>query len=202
MRIVLDKVSKRFNQHWLFKDLDYQFSAKNSYAITGVNGSGKTTLLKIISGMIPCSKGTISHYVNDQMVDPDRLYHHLTLVAPYMDIPEDLSLIELLKFHFSLKPMADGLSIMAIASSAGLEQAAYKPLHTFSSGMKQRAKLALGLYSATPVLLLDEPTTNLDESGAEWYYQQVKKLKSDKLLIISSNQMREYDFCEKVIRLG
>jgi ABC-type multidrug transport system ATPase subunit len=201
MKIVLDKVSKRFNQHWLFRDLDYQFSTQNSYAITGANGSGKTTLLKIISGMMPCSKGTVNHYFNNQKVDPDHQYRYLTLVGPYMEIPEDLSLIEFLKFHFSLKPKVDGFSIMAIASSAGLEHAAHKPLHTFSSGMKQRAKLALGLYSATPVLMLDEPTTNLDQAGAEWYHQQVQELKSDKLLIISSNQLREYDFCEQVIRL-
>ncbi|GJM27794.1 MAG: heme ABC exporter ATP-binding protein CcmA [Cyclobacteriaceae bacterium] len=201
MKIVLDKVSKRFNQNWLFKELDYQFTFGSSYAITGANGTGKTTLLKIISGMIPCSKGTIDHFLDDKKLEPDHLYKYLSFVAPYMEIPEELSFNEFLKFHFTLKRKIKGYSIPDIALSAGLSHAAHKPLHTFSSGMKQRAKLAMGFFSETPVLLLDEPTTNLDLAGTQWYRQEMKKLRPDKLLIISSNQTSEYDFCDHVISL-
>lgn len=202
MDIILDKVSKRFNQDWLFKDLNYQIFAPVSYAITGPNGSGKTTLLKIISGMIPCTTGEVRYQQNNQSIDPDYTYRYLSFVAPYMELPEELTLNEFLKFHFGLKPNLEGLSSKDIAANMALEHALCKPLHTFSSGMKQRVKLALGIFSATPVLLLDEPTSNLDESGIFWYKQEIKRVKSNKLIIISSNQSTEYDFCDRVIQLG
>ena len=160
MEIILDKVSKRFNQDWLFKDLNYRFCVPLSYAITGPNGSGKTTLLKIISGMMPCTFGKIIYQQSNVSVDPDSFYKYISFVAPYMELPEELTLNEFLKFHFGLKPNSEGLSSRDIAVRAALEHALGKPLHTFSSGMKQRVKLALGLFSSTPVLFMDEPTTN------------------------------------------
>ena len=201
MRIALDKVSKRFNQDWLFKDLDYQLTQSNSYAVTGPNGSGKTTLLKIISGMMPCSRGDVSYYNGDKLIEADHIYRYLTIVAPYLQVPEDLILAEFFRFHFNLKPFISGLSIAEIAKRAGLKHALNKPIHTFSSGMKQRVKLALGIFSTTPILLMDEPTTNLDDSGCSWYLEEINRLKENKLLVISSNQTMEYNFCDQIIDL-
>ena len=202
MKIELDKVSKRFNKDWLFKDLDYQFNSDSSYAIVGPNGSGKTTLLKVISGMIPCTSGKVVHLDEDTLIDPDQVYRYITFAAPHMDLPEDLTLQEFLNFHFKLKPVVKGVSIPEIARRVGLQHAFHKPIHTYSSGMKQRVKLALALFCATPILLLDEPTTNLDQSGISWYQSEIKALASSKLLIISSNQPDEYDFCEQIIDLN
>lgn len=201
MIIILDKVSKRFNQDWLFKDLDFKFSNGNSYAITGPNGSGKTTLLKVIAGMTPCTRGKIKYQDHGQTIDPDRIYRYLSYAAPYMDLLEELTLREFYRFHFHLKPNS-GLSLEEIAAGAGIGHALDKPIHEFSSGMKQRAKLALCLYSNAPLMLLDEPTTNLDESGISWYLREIKRVKSEKLLIICSNQPYEYDFCEEQITMG
>lgn len=201
MKIVLDKVSKRFNKDWLFKNLDYQFEPANSYAIVGPNGSGKTTLLKIICGMIPCTSGKVNHLDGNTTIDPDQVYRHITFAGPYMDLPEDLTLGEFFKFHFNLKPPVESTSFLDIAEQTGLQNAYNKPLHTFSSGMKQRVKLALAIFSANPVLLLDEPTTNLDQTGVSWYTREIKALTSTKLVIISSNQPNEYDFCHQIIDL-
>ena len=201
MIIILDKVSKRFNQDWLFKDLDFKFSSGISYAITGPNGSGKTTLLKVIAGMTPCTRGKINYQEQGQTIDHDSIYRYLTYAAPYMDLLEELTLREFYRFHFHLKPNS-GLTLQEIAANAGIDHALDKPIHEFSSGMKQRAKLALGIYSSTPLLLLDEPTTNLDESGISWYRSEINRVKSEKLLILCSNQPYEYDFCEEQITLG
>ena len=202
MKIILDKVSKRFNRDWLFRNLDYQFEIANAYAIVGPNGSGKTTLLKIISGMTPCTKGEVSHIDENRTIDPDQIYRYITLAAPYMDLPEELTLREFFKFHFGLKPAANNASAADIAERVALSQAFDKPLHTFSSGMKQRVKLALGIYCTTPILLLDEPTTNLDQAGTSWYQNEIEKLSTDKILIISSNQPFEYQFCKHIIDLN
>jgi len=202
MKIVLDKVSKRFNRDWLFKDLDFQFNLSTAYAITGPNGSGKTTLLKIIAGMMPCTLGSVSHHADNKLIDADLVYRYLAFVAPYLQVPEDLTLAEFFKFHFKLKPPSKGFSLDEIAGRAGLRDSLNKPVHTFSSGMKQRVKLALGIFSSAPVLLMDEPTTNLDESGCSWYHGEVTRLKSTKLVVISSNQAAEYDFCDQIIQLN
>ena len=202
MEISLDKVSKRFNQDWLFKDLTFRFSCPGSYAITGPNGSGKTTLMKIIAGMVPTTEGNIQFTIGNGSVDPDSYYQHLSYAAPYMELPEELSLKEFLKFHYSLKTKPDEISISGIASQSGLIKALDKPLHTFSSGMKQRVKLAISFFCACPVLMFDEPTTNLDRAGTDWYLQEIDRLKPQKLILISSNQVHEYDFCDQLIQLG
>ena len=200
MKVVLDKISKRFS-NWLFKDLDYEFNSGVSYAVTGANGAGKSTLLKVIAGMIPSNTGAVKHYVDNTIIDPDKLYRYLSYVAPYLEIPEELTLREFLRFHFSLKPRVQELSISQMVSKAGLKHAIDKPLHTYSSGMKQRCKLIQGLYCDTPLLFLDEPTTNLDNHGFTWYHEEISKMKSEKLIIIGSNQPNEYDFCDQIISL-
>ena len=172
MEIILDQVSKRFNQDWLFKKLSYQFSLPGTYAIVGPNGSGKTTFLKAIAGMIPYTSGTVSYRYEGKEIDPDTIYKHLAFVAPYMELPEELTLFEFLNFHFSLKNRLKELSIKEIAIRAGLEKSLDNPLFTFSSGMKQRVKLAIGFFTSTPIILLDEPTTNLDQSGSDWYQRK------------------------------
>jgi len=151
--------------------------------------------------MIPCNSGSVTHYVNQVPVDPDSIYKHLSFVAPYMEVPEELTLTEFLEFHFKLKPISPGISMAEAIRQAGLESASHKPIHTFSSGMKQRTRLLLGLYGNAPLLLLDEPSTNLDESGADWYQQEVRRIKGEKLLIVGSNLSTEYSFCDQVIRL-
>jgi ABC-type multidrug transport system ATPase subunit len=201
MEIILDQVSKRFNNDWLFKNLSYQFNSPGSYAIVGPNGSGKTTLLKTIAGMIPSTSGTISYRYEHNEIDPDTFYKHITFVAPYMELPEEFTLFEFLNFHFSLKNRLQGLSIKEITIRAGLEKSLDKPLFTFSSGMKQRVKLAIGFFTSTPIILLDEPTTNLDESGSVWYQQEIIRMKDEKMIIISSNQGSEYKFCDNIIPL-
>ncbi len=202
MEITLKGLSKRFGGEWLFKNLSDHFALPGSWAITGPNGSGKTTLLQIIAGMIPPTQGEVEYQVQGHMVDPDQWYRHLWLSAPYMELLEELTLKELLEFHFRLKPPQPGISVDEMAEYCQLSNAGNKPLNKFSSGMKQRVKLALGFFSKVPVLLLDEPGTNLDAQGFEWYYRQVHQLLEEKLIIICSNQPKEYDFCSKILDLG
>ena len=152
--------------------------------------------------MTPCTEGQVNHMDEYKTIDPDHVYRYITLAAPYMDLPEELTLREFFKFHFGLKPAANNASISDITERVGLSQAFHKPLHTFSSGMKQRVKLALGIFCTTPVLLLDEPTTNLDQSGTSWYLNEIETLANDKILIISSNQPTEYQFCKHIIDLN
>ena len=193
MEIILDQVSKKYNRTWIFRDLSYKFESGNSYAILGNNGSGKSTLLQIISGFQSPSKGDI-YYSNDQKIMPDDFYRHFSMATPYMELPEEFTLAEMILFHSRFKKSP--FSVKEILAKLELEKEKDKEIKDFSSGMKQRLKLGLALFFESDIILLDEPATNLDARSTEWYRNMVKENSSGKTLIISSNQEIEYDFCQ------
>ncbi|MBS1662433.1 MAG: ATP-binding cassette domain-containing protein [Bacteroidetes bacterium] len=197
MKITLIDAGKRFNRDWIFRHLNYEFSTGHSYAITGSNGSGKSTLLQAIAGAIGLSQGSIAY---DQC-DPDQAYQKLALCAPYLEVIEEMTVTEFLSFHSGFKPFMPNLSIPDIIRSVGLEAAAQKQIRYYSSGMKQRVRLAQALFSDTPILLLDEPCTNLDADGIALYRRLTAEYSKDRVLLISSNDPQEYDFCEKTISI-
>jgi len=201
MEIKATGLGKKFNHHWIFKNLNFEFKINNAYAITGPNGSGKTTLLQIISGYITPTTGGLTHTLQGNNLDANHLYRHLVLVAPYLQLVEEFTLVEQLNFHFQFKTIKTGWNISDIVETMKLEGSIHKRIKYFSSGMKQRLKLGLGFYSQCELLLLDEPTTNLDESGIQWYLDYVKKSLSDRLVIISSNRKQEYSCCQQEISL-
>lgn len=202
MKITLDNLSKKYNREWIFKGLGYKLNQGKSYSITGPNGSGKSTLLKIISGASPATSGTIQYQQNDQEISGDDIYQYMSLATPYMELVEEFTLIEMLKFHFGFKSTSEQHTIDDLINIMYLEKAKSKQIKNFSSGMKQRLKLGLAFFSDTPILMLDEPTSNLDTKGTDWYLKHVHKLKTEKLLVIASNQHYEYDFCQHEIELG
>lgn len=210
MKITLTDAGKRFNRDWIFRHLSYEFSSQHHYAITGPNGSGKSTLLQIIAGAIGISEGTVSYEQptvpafpstlgSASPIPPEKAYHYLSLSAPYLELIEEMTAMEFLQFHHSFKPFLPSHPIPTILSTVGLEAAARKQIRFFSSGMKQRMKLAQALFSDTPAILLDEPCTNLDAEGIALYQRLIREYGAGRLIIVSSNDRQEYDFCEKVI---
>ena len=203
MNIQLTDTGKRFNKDWIFRHFTFNFQSSNSYAITGPNGSGKSTLLQCIAGSTDFSEGKIEYsIVNGQSsIINEQIHQQITLVAPYLELIEEMTANEFLKFHFSFKKIIPGISFAQILAETGLEKAAGKQIRYFSSGMKQRLKLAQAVFADVPVLLLDEPCTNLDKNGYELYHYLIEKYCSQKLIIISSNDVNEYDFCEEKISI-
>ncbi|HXB92125.1 MAG TPA: ABC transporter ATP-binding protein [Puia sp.] len=201
MRITLIDAGKRFNRDWIFRHLSYEFTQGHSYAITGPNGSGKSTLLQSIAGAIAISEGA-ARYENAQAIPPDEVYRHLALAAPYLDLIEEMTVTEFLRFHHSFKPFLSSCSIEFIIDRMGLAAAAHKQIRYYSSGMKQRVKLAQAIFSDTPVLLLDEPCTNLDTEGIDLYRRLIAEFTANRLVVVSSNDIQEYDFCEKTLSIA
>lgn len=201
MDIVLEDIGRRFNREWIFQHLDYRFSAGRSYAVLGPNGSGKSTLLQVIASSLTPSAGNIRYVSGEERIEPDDCYRHLAIAAPYLELIEEFTLMEQIKFHFSFKEYLADYNPEAIIELTGLGAAVDRPLRYFSSGMKQRIKLALACCSDSPVVLLDEPTSNLDLAGTEWYLNLVEATKAGRLFIICSNQEKEYGFCEAAIQV-
>ncbi|HXD79297.1 MAG TPA: ATP-binding cassette domain-containing protein [Puia sp.] len=201
MKITLTDAGKRFNRDWIFRHLNYEFIPRQHYAITGPNGSGKSTLLQVIAGAIGISEGRADYlsYPAGDPIQPDHAYRYLSLSAPYLDLVEELTATEFLRFHEVFKPFLTGLQVSAMLTAVGLGAAADKQIRFFSSGMKQRLKLAQALFSDTAVLLLDEPCTNLDAEGVAMYRRLIGEYGGGRLIIVSSNDPQEYDFCTETL---
>jgi ABC-type multidrug transport system ATPase subunit len=170
--------------------------------VLGPNGAGKSTLLSILAGQLLPTTGQVHYTLGGRPLPVAEVPRQLAYCAPYLDLPEDFTLLELLAFHTRLKPLQPGLTAAGLVELMYLEKARHQPVREFSSGMKQRLKLGLALYAATPLLLLDEPTTNLDATGTAWYLEHVARVRTvERLVIVSSNVPAEYTFCEEQVRI-
>ena len=207
MKVSLTDAGKRFNRDWIFRHLNYTFEQGSSYAIIGPNGSGKSTLLQVLSGALQLSEGSC-HWslVNASSserheLSNENVFDHISICAPYLDVVEEMTLKEFLNFHSHFKPFLPSITSGDIISTVGLADAVNKQIRYYSSGMKQRVKLAQAIFSNTPFLLLDEPCTNLDESGMNLYHQLIDDFCKRRLVIVSSNDESEYSFCKERIKI-
>jgi ABC-type multidrug transport system ATPase subunit len=201
MKITLHNAGKRFSREWIFRSFNFDFLPGIKYAITGPNGSGKSTLLQVLSGSIILNEGTAEWFFDDKNIEPDKVNLYITIAAPYLELIEEMTAKEFLLFHRNFKQYIPGFSVEDILREATLFNAVNKQIRFFSSGMKQRLKLAQAIFSDVPVVLLDEPCTNLDMSGFDLYYKLIENYCSKRTVIVSSNDKNEYSFCDKEISL-
>lgn len=197
MKIELEQIGRRFNREWIFRRINYSFQLGKSYAILGINGSGKSTFLQVISGALAPSEGKLYYKLEDKNIAVEQIFEHLSIAAPYLELIEEFTLNELLNFHFQFKKRIHNLENEQLILLLNMVANKNKQIKYFSSGMKQRVKLVLALCSDTPILLLDEPTSNLDEQGIQWYKKLVADFTQNRLIIVCSNQIHEYDFCQE-----
>jgi ABC-type multidrug transport system ATPase subunit len=201
MEIQLSHIGKRYNREWIFRHVDYCFKSKEKHAIVGSNGSGKSTLLQIIAGALLHSEGemTFTHSTNNEIIKPETVYQHIAYAAPYLELLEEMTAKEMFDFHSRFKTMTTDLT--SVLNTVGLQNAQNKQIRYFSSGMKQRLKLGLAFFSDASILLLDEPTTNLDQSGIADYLQLISSQTQNRTVIICSNDKTEYSFCNHLLQI-
>ncbi len=202
MKISLENIGRRFNRDWIFRGIDYAFVSGEIYAVLGPNGSGKSTLLQVLNGSLSPSAGKISYFFEDKHVEIDAVYKHLSLAAPYLELIEEFTLDEMVDFHFKFKSYKPGIDKNEVIELLAMPGGKNKLIKYFSSGMKQRLKLALAFCADTPMLMLDEPTSNLDTQGVDWYLNLVQKFAKNRLTIICSNQEHEYSFCDQRLNIS
>lgn len=192
MKIVASRLGKRYNRDWIFKDLNFEFQTGTTYAVVGPNGSGKSTLLQVLWGQLPASQGEAHYELAGKIVPISDVFQHVGIATPYMELIEEFTLEEMLAFHFRFKKPRAGFSPPSVIEAMDLTHARKKFLSQFSSGMKQRVKLGLAMFSQTEMLFLDEPGTNLDKSAFDWYLNLLKEVRKDRLVFIASNQPEEF----------
>jgi len=200
MTITLSDVYKRFTYQWIIKKANYQFQPNRIYGVAGPNGSGKSTLLHMISGYLSPSRGLLSWKQGSRAIDRHDQYKSMAISAPYIRMVEDFTIPELLRLYTKSKPLTD-LTTDRFMQKAYIETHSNKAIKYFSSGMKQRVQLLLALATDGAVLLLDEPTSYLDQDAKAWFYDELRAYKKNKLVIIASNDPEDLNQCEEIVML-
>jgi len=201
MRLKLNNIAKRYRYEWIFRRLTYTFEPAGKYAVLGPNGSGKSTLLRVLSGHLSPSKGKVDFFEKDAKIDADNVHRYLSYAAPYIELIEEFTLLEALQFHQRFKAFQQNLQPQDLIELLQFSKSQNKEIRYFSSGMQQRLKLVLALCSDTPLVLLDEPTTNLDRQGVAWYLDLIERFAQNRLTIVASNVEEDYGFCDKQLNI-
>lgn len=195
INISSENIGKKFRNEWVFRNLNFNFSDNQSIAITGPNGSGKSTLMQALAGIIPVNEGKIEYFSDMNKISDDKIHQNISFSSPYLELIEEFTLSEAVNFHINFKPLSYDFGVEKFLELIELEKHAKKQIKYFSSGMKQRLKLALAFYCNSQILFLDEPTSNLDAQGFDWYLKRIDEIQGKKLILVSSNEPKEYTFC-------
>lgn len=200
LKIRIENVGKRYGRGWVFRSVSEEVQPGEAIAILGPNGSGKSTLLRIVSGSVTPSQGIVAYELKGETLLEDQMYMNMTIAAPYLELVEEYTLEEQIAFHFQFKQIAKGVEQSQVPELLQLEEDKAKPIKEYSSGMMQRVKLGLAIFSDTPLVLLDEPTTNLDVGGIEWYKKIIDDYTTNRTVVVCSNMRdQEHHFCTREI---
>jgi ABC-type multidrug transport system ATPase subunit len=194
--IVLEGLQKKFGKQHILQDVSYTFQTGSKTVILGSNGSGKSTLIKILSGSLEATEGSPVYTFEGSNVTAKSAGLHVGIAAPYVALNPMFSLKETLAFHEQFCPFPEGFKLTDWLYKAGLAAHEDKRLSTFSSGMLQRVRLLLAVANDRPLLLLDEPLSNLDAEGVQFYTELITSFALSKTIIVGSNyQKDEYSYC-------
>jgi heme exporter protein A len=191
-------LSKKFNRTLLFEGIDLSRETGESLCVTGPNGSGKSTLLKILAGLQGPTKGEVSYSAGTD-IDPSEWLDHIGYTGPLVNPYEDLTAWE--NIRFALKRGNEN-SVNSLIQKFDISEHADKKVKYYSSGMKQRLRIIIAALNDPPVLILDEPGTNLDEAGKEILYGYLDSVRGEKIIILATNDPAEEKLCGGVVRLG
>ena len=203
LHIQLESIGKKFGSEWIFKNLNLNLNPGDKLAVLGGNGSGKSTLLQIISGYVLPNAGKLVFKNGEKTEDVEDYKNQLSIATPYLEVIEDYTLTELIEHCAIYKPFLNNLSAKEIVEIAELKHAENKHIKNYSSGMKQRVKLAIAILADCPLLLLDEPASNLDKNALDWYVKLVGWYGANKTIVVCSNSVKdEFEFCNKELNVA
>jgi heme exporter protein A len=211
LKLKCENLSKSFNRNPVFKNITFELKKGDSIAITGGNGSGKSTLIKIIAGLINPDKGKIIIETGDRLPG-NEYFLKIGLLAPYINLYDELTGKENLEFFYRLKSSFKKNIIHPgradeLLNKTGLYPKRNETVKNYSSGMKQRLKIAFALLSEPEILLMDEPGTNLDHAGKELVKSIAeeqsagKENKNKNILIIATNDSSEKSLCRSSLNI-
>ena len=198
--LILDSIEKTYHQRKIINNFSLTADFNQIIGISGRNGSGKSTLLKMISGFITPSQGTIYFLNPENNSLLNDWYQKISFLAPYIDIYQDFKLEDALHFHFKVKKIQSEFEIKDLIALSDLPT--NKLLKDFSSGMLQKLKIIIALYTQSDILLIDEPTEFLDSYAKSWFYKALEQQKNKRIILIASNNEEDFSLCDVVETLS
>ncbi len=197
-------ISRDFNRRSVFKGISFSLTSPASMAVTGRNGAGKSTLVKIIAGVLNPTGGALSYSVDGKSITVDELKHHIGFVSPYLNLYDEFTAWENLEILSRIRLVSgfDDRRARQLLESLALWERRDDSVGTFSSGMKQRLKYAFALLHQPALLILDEPSANLDADGIAVIKRTIADQKLSRMLIVATNDTEEAAWCEQEIRIG
>ncbi len=200
--ITLSGIGKKFGSRFIFRDIDLTVGKGDRIAINGSNGSGKSTLLKIMSGYLTPYNGIVRWAGPSGEIARENVAQCITYAAPYLDLIDRFSLRENVDFFCKMKTLQSGLSPNDVVEQSGLKHAEQTLVQDLSSGMRQRLKLSLAFMADSSLLLLDEPLSNLDNKGYDWYSKMTEQYLGSRIVLVCSNNVsHETAFCTRFFNI-
>lgn len=201
--IKTERLGHRFGKRILFRKMDIELEGGHTTAIVGSNGSGKSTLVRILAGLLQPYRGSVQLIINGTEIEQDVRPLSCGLVAPYLSVYEDFTPRENLEFIARARRIADRDDrIEAALDQVQILSRADDVVHTFSSGMLQRVRIATALLSDPPLLLLDEPTSTLDPTGVAMVRRVIDQaVQNGRIVVVATNESDEARACEHVINV-
>lgn len=202
IRLQIDHVGKTYGTRRVLQSVCADLKDGDTLVVTGRNGAGKSTLLRIIAGLLRPSQGQVSMWADGVAIRDSARRQVLGFVGADVHLYRELTARE----HLRLLGRLRGLSMDAARSAAALAQVGLggredELVGGFSSGMQQRLRYALALVHRPRLLLLDEPTTNLDMAGIAIVDRIIKDAAGDGIVILATNDPRESQYGELVLAL-
>jgi len=200
--VELNNLIKFFGRRLIFDGINFSFSSRNVYGISGPNGSGKSTLVKIIADLISPTRGKVIHKYGEKIIEPEDLHNYLGFVSPYLFLYDEFTAEENLIHSASIRGIKFNKERSEyLLSELNLFDRRNDLVRDYSSGMKQRLKFIFALLHEPQLIILDEPTSNLDNSGKEVVYKIIKEESKKNLIVIASNEDSDLQLCTEVIEL-
>jgi len=194
-------LKKVFNRRVIFQDISFSLRSGQTLLVTGRNGSGKSTLVKIISHILTPSGGRVE-FVSSSGA-PSLPQALIGLVSPYLQLYDEFSARENLQFSLAIRGMAaNNQGIDELLERFTLHTRMHDPVQTYSSGMKQRVKLAMALIHHPPILILDEPMSNLDHDGITSVREVMTAHRKHGLLVVATNDLTDIDTYDMQVDLN
>ena len=202
IRIDATNLKKVFNRRVVFQHISFSLQNGQTLLIIGRNGSGKSTLVKIVSGVLTPSEGSVSLRSHSRDLSHTRI-GFIGLVSPYLQMYDEFSARENLRFALAIRGLQrDPSTTDMLLDRVRLADRADDPVRTYSSGMKQRLKYAFALVHHPQVLILDEPTANLDADGIDIVQEIMREHQQSGILIVATNDLRDIDHYDSQVDLN
>lgn len=201
MEIVLSDVGKQFQKNWIFRHFSYHFKPTEIVGVRGENGSGKSTLLSVISSIRLPSEGSVVYKNESGEFSFEKARLKIGIASPSIEFIPNETVESLIQFHFQFRDYFTVENQNDFLELCWLDKSKSLLVKELSSGMLQRLKLALAFFSNNEFILLDEPTSNLDQRGIDFVQYLIENHLKGRSLVIASNEERDFHFCQKELNI-